>query len=139
MGNQILPGIKKIEYCMASELRLEDKQFLQEGDTVKPQATFTDLDIVGLAKGEIKEKLEDGEWIYETKISFFTKSVTPARSFLSYRITTVNGERYLLGTNTRPFVVREYKKTLPDQDTQKQGYDITLSYKNRHSLLLIEI
>lgn len=138
MENQILPGIKRVEYCLANELQLHDKVFIQEGDKVTPVATFRDMDIVGLGKGEITEKWESNELVYETKITFFVKEIIPARDFLCYRITTVNGESYLMGTNTRPFSIREYKRTIPDQVTQKQGYDVTITYRNRHSLLLIE-
>lgn len=137
--NHFLPGIKKVEYCFASELTLQDMVFLQEGDTVEPVAQFVDMHIIGLGKCEINEKLETGEMIYETKLSFFT-SERPAQTnkFLCYRITTVQGEQYLIGTNKRPFTIRECRRTITDQVTQKQGYSVTVTYKNIHSILLIE-
>lgn len=138
MGNSILPGIRQIEYCFANELTITEPGFIQEDDPVSVKADFHDMEISGLAECEVSRKWENGQYIYETKMSFYTgKDPVITDQFLCYRLTTVDGTKFLLGTGSRPFPLREWKRTFPDQSTGRQGYDITIRYKNTHSILPI--
>nr|DAY94257.1 MAG TPA: hypothetical protein [Caudoviricetes sp.] len=133
-----LPGIKTVDYCFADELILKDAGLLQEGDIVSPLVTFYPYCLVGLGKCEVQYKIEGGQDLYETKVTFFV-SDKPERfnRFLCFRLTTVQGSQYLIGTDNRPFPLMTWKEINPSSASERKGYEVTITYKNIVSTLRI--
>lgn len=133
-----LPGIKEVDYCFADELILPDMGLFQEGDTVSPLVTFHSYCLVGLGKCEVQYKIEGGQDLYETKVTFFvTDKPERFNRFLCFRITTVSREQYLIGINNRPFPLMTWKEINPSSVSERKGYEVTITYKNIFSTLRI--
>lgn len=139
MSKQNIPGIIQVDYCLASELTLFDAHHIRQGDQVAAHTVWENLHISGLAKCEVTSKRENNQQLYETKLTFYTQT-PPGRGnhLFCYRLTTAPGKTLLLGTPIRPYALTESKQTYPDQPTGKQGYTVTVTYKNTHSLLSIK-
>lgn len=135
----LLPGIKKLEYCFADGLSLPELQLYQQGDTIAVGSSFFyPIELNGLAKCEIQDKIELGQLIYETKLTYFTQQdPVITNRFLCFRFTTVQNEQFLIGTGKFPFPVVTSKNTNPSSCAERRGTEVIISYKNIHSALRV--
>lgn len=100
-------GIKRIQYCKATQLAFSGQNNPFLGIASEPTNTFTDVVcmINSRATLTIEQAVVNKQIVYTAKLQF----VTPADPMLdvdhyAFIATTNEGERILLGANTRPQV-----------------------------------
>lgn len=132
-----LVSIKKVERCPATALA-NTEQIFNLGILLKGYNDFEKIDIIGLASVEITDKVEDKQRVYTTKLLFKTASSPDMdEDKFCYRLTTVAGSQFLLGTKDRPYTLFSSVELLPDSPTDKTGCTCTVTYTNLFSHLSI--
>ena len=93
---------------------------------------FKKLDTVGLSSATSTSKVVKKNTIYNIKMTAFLE-----KQFLCYRLTTVTGEKYLLGTDRAPYPITNTSDNFPSVVTEKSGTTLTVEYSNTIGLLPI--
>lgn len=132
-----LVSIKKVERCPITALA-DTERIFNRGLWLKGYSNFEKMDIIGLASVEISDKIEAKQRIYTTKLLFKTTS-SPDMNLdkFCYRLTSVSGAQFILGTKERPYTLCNCVELLPDSPTDKAGCTCTVTYTNLFSLLSI--
>lgn len=103
-----------------SSLRLISKSACR----IKQSLLFTNLEIQELVGVNCEDNYEKGQRVYTTTVTF----KTPCRKLLAlsrmaFRLTDVNGDQYMVGTNSRPFPiikeVQNYPEKVPDSSLKQ--------------------
>lgn len=119
----MLYGIRKIEYCNAANLAFSDI-FSQYVDTCTPTNQFTELCIVQQkATLKVESDIENKQVIYRAELQFDTEAESGLeRGNLAFKVTTVNGEQFLIGSPTRPRVVVTTAHNVAESASGQSGY-----------------
>ena len=95
--------ISRVEYCEVRELTamtVVKKQFA----LVPPAANFTRLPMVGLASVEVSDKIENKQRVFVSKLAvFLPERFEVGNKKLCFRLRTVSGEYFMLGSGDRPY------------------------------------
>lgn len=134
---QVIKNINRIEYINALDL---------SGLTVVPDVgafisgpnPFIAMPLVGLADCKVTTKTLD-------KVKYFTATLTatlyePFRQKnrpMAFRLTTVRGEQFLLGTDQQPFPQIDTTDLFPGKPADKSGYQLTVERSDTFGLLKI--
>lgn len=99
---------------------------------------FTEINIQGLVDAKMDDNIENKERIYTTTITFRTCDKTPADSrHQVFRLTTVDGNRLLVGTSSRPYpIVREHNP-YPGKPGDNLLKEVTVTWKSTLPMLYI--
>ena len=105
-----LPSILTIEYIPVAEVTLYPKKILSPGDTTTPLGEFSKLMLTEPASSTTTPERTDNGLIYITKVNgsiFDDKNSTMQHrlqiNFNVYRLTDVYKNKYLIGTEDKPF------------------------------------
>lgn len=99
---------------------------------------FKKLDTVGLSSATSKSKVVKKNTIYNIKMTaFLEKQFLLVNKHLCYRLTTVTGEKYLLGTDRAPYPITNTSDNFPSVVTEKSGTTLSVEYSNTIGLLPI--
>lgn len=90
------------------------------------------------AKLTISEKIEDGVRLYTAQLVFRTCEEPGDRSRRVYRCKTADGSYYLIGTNDRPYPISTVNKNHPDNMTDNQLDEVTVSYTSATKIPFIQ-
>ena len=134
---QLLQNIKHVEYL---EARYLTNIQLVKNDKVMLNywRNFTEHPIAGLAQCEVSQAVDNGTRLTTVKLSYHSACALDVDNLrLAWRITTVTGEQYLIGTTEQPFPVTIVQNNFPDEETEKSGYTVTVTWKTPLSLLRI--
>ena len=124
-------------------IRIEDLNSLQVTSPttcrMKSSLFFTDLEIQDLVGVTVEDSYENAQRKYNTTVTF----KTPCRKLLAlsrmaFRLTDVNGNQYLVGTNSRPYAIIKELQTFPDKVPDSSLKQFTITWKSMHPMLLIE-
>lgn len=135
---QLLNNIIKVEWIisprhMRNVILLDDhKAFLQY---YRP---FNAICLDGMASCEASESIEDGSRLTTVRLTAHTADdfqVDNRR--LCWRITTVEGEQFLIGLDEQPWPVTTVVDTFPDKATERSGKTITVTWTTALGLLKI--
>ena len=105
--------ISRVEYCEVRELTamtVVKKQFA----LVPPAANFTRLPMVGLASVEVSDKIENKQRVFVSKLAvFLPERFEVGNKKLCFRLRTVSGEYFMLGSGDRPHYLHRYYTRYP--------------------------
>lgn len=129
--------IKTVEKCLVSEMETS-VQVSHNEIFLKGISKFEKLDIIGLASVEVNDKTDNNQKIFTTKLVFKT-ILRPEldQDRFCYRLTSVSGQKFILGTKERPFAVFTSTENYPGSETDKAGCTCTITYTNIFSLLRV--
>ena len=133
----ILNNICKVEYI--------ESRFLKDITVVPGKGVFLNmwrnfqqLDTVGLSSATSTSKVVKKNTLYDIKLtSLLKKQFLVVNRHLCYRLTSVTGEKLLLGTERAPYPITNTSDNFPSVVTEKSGTTLTVEYSNTLGLLPI--
>ena len=129
--------ISRVEYCEVRELTamtVVKKQFA----LVPPAANFTRLPMVGLASVEVSDKIENKQRVFVSKLAvFLPERFEVGNKKLCFRLRTVSGEYFMLGSGDRPYSIITSTDTIPDTPSSRCGSAMVVTYTGILPLLRI--
>lgn len=133
----ILHNITKVEVIEARYLK--DINIIRGvGVVLKYWRNFTNIPLSTLAEVEMTTAVENKSRLFAVKLTAHSpQHFDVADRDLCFRVTTVSGSRYLIGTDTRPFPVVNTVDLFPSSTTEKSGCTIVAEYKNTFGMLPI--
>lgn len=132
---QLLLNIKSIEYI---ETRLLTNITLIHGAGVMLNywRNFQQLQLIGLGKLECNSKVENGSKLFTTTLSAnLAERFDPRARALAFLVTCVDGSRFLVGTDERPYPIVNTSATMPDRPSDSSLHGITVEYVDTLGLL----
>lgn len=135
---QLLQNIYRVEFI---ETRYLSNMVLlgNNGAALKYWRNFIELCLVGLADVEVSQTVDNGSCLTTVKLTARTTSdFAVDNRRLAWRITTVTGEQYLIGTTEQPFPVTTVANDFPDKATSQSGKKITVSWQTPLNILKIK-
>lgn len=135
--HNVLNNIKKVE--VIESRYLNDITVIHGiGVMLNYWRNFNEITLSDLAEVEINSIIENKCRLYSLKLSFHTPdSFDVGMRALCYRVTTVNGSQFLIGTSRHPYPVTSTTELLPSDVTAKSGTSVEVTYKNSHGMLSI--
>lgn len=135
---QLLQNINRVEFI---ETRYLSNMVLLGNNEVTLQywRNFIKLCLVGLADVEVNQAVDNGSRLTTIKLTARTTSdfgVDNRR--LAWRVSTVTGEQFLIGTTEQPFPVTTVANDFPDKATSQSGKEITVSWQTPLNILKIK-
>lgn len=133
----LISNIKSVDYADAADLSAA-LVVKGRGIILNSSPIFKEISINGLASCEISEKISNNEKIFLKKLQFHTCSpfFTALRHYC-YRLTTVTGSTFLLGTADRPYALVTNDESMPSATTAKSGVTVTITHESTLPLLAI--
>lgn len=131
----ILQNIKKIQVI---EARLLQNLTIIPGMGVLMNywRNFTDLPLANLASMETVSKVDNKSRLFTTSIkALLTDHFDVDNRRLAFLVTTVSGDRFLVGTNESPFTISNTSDVFPDKDTEASGCTLSVEYTDTLGLL----
>lgn len=134
---QVVKNIKRIEYVNALDL---------SGLTVVPDVgvfisgvnPFVDMPLVGHAQCQVTTKtLDKVKWFTVTLSATLSAEFRQKNRPMAFRLTTIRGEQFLLGTDQQPFPRIDTTDYFPEKPTDKSGYRLTVERSDTFGLLKI--
>ena len=99
---------------------------------------FTELCLVGLASVEVSQNIENNSRLTTVKLTAHTTAdFNVDHRRLAWRVTTVDGNQYLIGINEQPFPVTTVADHFPDKATERSGKTVTATWQTNLDLLKI--
>jgi hypothetical protein len=99
---------------------------------------FIDINIVGLAQMSVDDDIDNLQSITTSTLKF---NLCPLDNvygrFYAYRLTSANGQRYLVGCSDRPFPVSKCSRPFPDSASGSVLQSITVTLKSTVPLLFV--
>lgn len=97
---------------------------------------FTELPLVNLASMEVASKVENKSRLFTTTIkALLSEHFDVANRKLAFLVTTVSGDRFLVGNLESPFPVVNTSDAFPDKPTDQSGCTLTVEYTDTLGLL----
>lgn len=132
---QILDNIKSIKII---ETRLLRNLTIIPGMGVMLNfwRNFADLPLVNLASMEVASKVENKSRLFTTTIkALLSEHFDVANRRLAFLVTTVSGDRFLVGNNESPFPITNTSDIFPDKPSDQSGCTLTVEYTDTIGLL----
>lgn len=132
-----LQNINKVEFI---ETRYLNNMVLLSNREVSLQywRNFSELCLVGLASADVSQTVDNGSRLTTVKMTaHIIGDFSVDNRRLAWRITTVEGEQFLIGTTEQPFPVVSVADDFPDKATERSGKTITVSWQTALDLLKI--
>lgn len=99
---------------------------------------FIKLPLVGLALCEVTSKVQDNSRVFTFTLSGkLSAHFDVADRQLAILVTCVNGDRFLIGSNERPFPVINTTDSLPGTVTDPAGCTFSVQYSDSFGLLKV--
>lgn len=100
---------------------------------------FENIGIQELVGVTVECSLENNQLIYTTKATFHTCDKLPrTMRRVIFRLTAIDGKRYLIGTNRRPYPVIRAIDQFPEKPADSSLKKITITWKSVLPMLFIE-
>ena len=132
-----LVHVRKIEFADACSLG--SIQMLNGTSCrFKNQPAFSGIDIMELVGVTIEDSYENNQKVYTTTATFNTcdkKHMTLRQAV--FRLTSVDGQRYLIGTDSRPYPIIKERNPFPEKPADSAMKTVTITWKAPYPLLLI--
>lgn len=90
------------------------------------------------AKLTVSDKIENGVRLYAAQLAFHTCEEPGERERKVYRCKMADGRYCLIGCNERPYPVTTVNDNHPDNMTDSQLYEVTVSYTSAAMIPSIE-
>lgn len=99
---------------------------------------WEEVPIVGTAQMQITDKYEGKQRLFTTTLQFLTPDLVASEGrHYCWRVTTVEGKKYLIGTDQAPFPVQANSQNFPKEYTAKSGNTVTITYNSLNPALLL--
>lgn len=132
---QVISNINRISFIEARRLR-NITVIPGRGVMMNYWRDFAELPLVNLASMEISSKVENKSRLFTTLIkALLSEHFDIANRKLAYLVTTVLGDRYLVGTDESPFPVSNTTDTFPDKASDTSGCTLSVEYTDSIGLL----
>lgn len=135
---QLYNNIAKAEWIlsprhMRNVVLLDDHQAL-----LQYYRPFNPICLDGFASCEASESVEDGSRLTTVRLTMHTSDdFWVDDRHLCWRITTTQGNQYLIGLDEQPWPVATVVDTYPDKTTERSGKTITVTWTTPLGLLRI--
>ena len=104
----------------------------------KNLAVFTEINIQELVGVTIEDSYENNYKIYTTTATFQTCDKKPLSSRqIVFRLTSIDGKRYMIGTGSRPFPIIKEKNSFPEKPGDSILKTVTITWKATVPMLRI--
>lgn len=101
------------------------------GVSLSPALTFRKLETVGLSSLEISDRVENKNRIYSHALTcYLSDRFNVANRKLCFLLTAISGERYLIGTDSRPYPVITFTDSRPEGVTSQCVVTMLVTYSN---------
>lgn len=133
-----LVHIIKIEQIQASEL--SGLVVIQKSSCKLPASVnFCEIeDVRGLIGAKIEDEEQNGQKVYTTTVTLQTKEKTPGDRFrLAFRLTSIDGTQFLVGTDSRPYPVIKENNAFPEKPGDSDLKTVTITWKAPLPMLTI--
>ena len=133
----LLSNIKSVEVIDAADLR--DAVIVQNrGIILQSSPVAQKISQNGLASCEISDKNENNTKVFSIKLQFHCCCrLDVGYHEYCFRITTVTGSQFLMGTADRPYPVITNDETFPSAANGKSGVNVTVTIDSTYPLLAI--
>ena len=132
-----LNNIKKVEVIEARHLK-NINIIHGVGVLLNYWRNFVEIPITELGEVEMVSSIENKSRLITTKLTFHTSTHFDVDNRqLCFRVTTINGSQWLIGTDVHPFAVVNTTDRYPSNVTDKSGCTVVAEYKNTHGMLAI--
>lgn len=132
---QVISNINRISFIETRRLR-NITVIPGRGVMMNYWRDFSELPLVNLASMEISSKVENKSRLFTTSIkALLSEHFDIANRKLAYLVTTVLGDRYLVGTDESPFPVSNTTDTFPDKASDTSGCTLSVEYTDSIGLL----
>ena len=99
---------------------------------------FKEINIFELVGVTIEDSYENHQKIYTTTATFKTCDKEPiVERILAFRVTSLDGKRFLIGTNARPYPIIKERNPYPEKPTDSTLKTVTVTWKAIYPMLLI--
>ena len=134
---QLLQNINKVEFIETRHL--SNMALLGNNEvSLRYWRNFTELCLAGHAAVDVTQTLENGSRLAAVKLTAHTASAfAVGHRRLAWRVTTVQGDVYLIGTAEQPYPVTTVADDFPGKETGRSGKTVTVSWKTPLDLLRI--
>lgn len=105
--------------------------------TIPQDIPWEELCIVKPARLSYNNKVENKNTVWQTQLVFKTKEELDWTGNWAYRLTLVDGWKLLLGSSERPFPVTVMSQNLPDNLSDSQLAEVTVTYNSRWRIAII--
>lgn len=100
--------------------------------------TFTEICINELVEVTIEDELEKNQKVFTTTAVFRTADKQPlTERRLAFRLTGVDGKKYMIGWNGRPFPIIKEKNPFPGKPNESWLKTVTITWKATVPMLQI--
>lgn len=133
----LLSNIKTVEVFDASELR-ESVIVKNRGIILQYALVPQKISQNGLASCEISDKIQNNQKIFSIKLQMHCCSrLEDDGKHLCFRLTTVTGSQFILGSSSRPYPVVSNDEIMPSAPTAKSGVNVTVTLDSFYPLLAV--
>jgi len=99
---------------------------------------FSQLEIKELVGVVIEDSYDNNQKTYTTTATFETKCKEPITSrHLAFRLTSVDGRQYMIGTSSRPYPIIKEKNNFPEKLNDSTMKTVTITWKAPLPMLLV--
>ena len=132
-----LVHVNKIE--IADACTLGGIQIVGESSCrIKTQPSFSEICIRELVGVTIEDSYENNQKVYTTTATFNTYDKQPMTvRQAAFRLTSVDGKSYMIGTDSRPYPIIKEKNPFPEKHTDSTLKTVTVTWKSLMPMLLI--
>lgn len=100
--------------------------------------TFTSIKIKGLVGVEVRDEFNGLQTMYTTTLKFKVCSKdTVSWRRKAFRLTSVNGTKYMVGTKSRPFAIVKASNPWPENEPDNTFQQVTVEWKSTHPMLQV--
>ena len=133
---KLIKVVKKVERISVSSLAGMTR--ISKTEVRLPSGlTWQPLNIKPHAQLSISDRLEDGNTIWTAKLVFKTCEDFGDRDRWAYRVTLLNGQQRLIGSDKRPYPIASVVESMPENVTDNQLNEVTVSWQSPHFILAI--
>lgn len=102
------------------------------------EPNFEEINIWELVGVNIEDSYENNQKVYTTTATFQTCDKEPiTERQLAFRVTSMNGQRFLIGTNARPYPIIKERNPFPEKPTDSAMKTVTITWKAIYPMLRI--
>ena len=103
-----------------------------------PASGFDTVDLTNeMTSSLIINKVEAGNSVWQTELTFRTCEKLDTRGHWAYRVKLANGEVRLIGGHQRPYPVTTIKESMPDNMTDSQLLEVSVTLNSREQIPVI--
>ena len=99
-----------------------------------PENGWSDIDIRVPARLSINNKVENGVTVFSHQLTLRTCDNIEVRGHWAYKVVLADGAILLIGSYDRPYPVTVSSRTLADNLSDSQSYEVTVTLASREDL-----